>query len=853
MSGYRSYGQQGPPPRTALRRSPFLMDDEDDEEYDHPSYLGHENMTAFMSSYQQSNEDLLRRRSVPISPGNRLYPNQSSYDNYEHYEDRDHYESESTIAAEGRHYSNSVLPPPDTSAHFSAQEDDGDNRFNNTSPSPPATSIESSDSVQTPRRQSKNGRSTRSSISTFVTESLRRASQAVDTIVKSNFGTKAAEYWSFLTEDWLRGLIFSATATVVIAGSMYYADLHPDDEVGYAAFVRELGRLPEHLAHAFRQGQRLAALKAQAKFNVTEYLDYGGGFAPAFERGPWRIYGELLRDVEMETWFDEVRAVDDVVSALWAGLPAISGVVVPGTEGNSGQTNGNAGGVVHQPLPITVTVTFPGSGGGKVLKEHTARKSDETKKKKKGEKHGGDNEEDENTKAVMRRLKIRSAIDMRSTMRKRAEAYFENFLAGRAVVIGQALEDSRRFSELVESHVVSEEGSPPSTKKVGPAFYSDVAAKFGPPVSSTKKAQKNKDEFPEVNVFNRTNYILSYAGLHLTDRLLETHQSLYAAARPEPADLPDDLKGKTSSIFGASEPNTLGALADLRRARDAEMDILQDLVAQSAYGPIIADPALLPLSASSSSAAINRLIDKLEGLERTLQSVGRNLAWVNERFASQVTAERGKQFRPKPPAGSVTGTSADMDELEHADEIDMVRYVPLVWSQSAAELVESWGRVLDGTAEARGWAVEHERELARKRRGEDGSDATKGSAVQRWRVGNCAGASCYGDILANSPAAIGSGGKGEEKKKKKSKGWFWQKSEEEKTERQRQTPLSGSADQEKVEKGDNKEDTPERRATREKLCCGYSMHNEWADILMYGDKQFTYQDLYSGHQEGALV
>ncbi|KAK6825480.1 hypothetical protein PG987_012974 [Apiospora arundinis] len=799
MSGYRSYGQQRPPPRTALRRSPFLMDDEDDEEYDHPSYLGHENTTAFMSSYQQSNEDLLRRRSVPISPGNRLYPNQSSYENYEHYEDMDHYESESTIAAEGHHYSNCILPPPATSAHFSAQEDDGDNRFNNTSPSP----------LRLPLRAA-------TLISTFVTESLRRASQAVDTIVKSNFGTKAAEYWSFLTEDWLRGLIFSATATVVIAGSMYYADLHPDDEVGYAAFVRELRRLPEHLAHAFRQGQRLAALKAQAKFNITEYLDYGGGFAPAFERGPWRIYGELLRDVEMETWFDEVRAVDDVVSALWAGLPAISGVVIPGTEGNSGQTNGHAGGVVHQPLPITVTVTFPGSGGGKVLKEHTARKSDKTKKKKKkkGEKDGSDNEEDENTKAVMRRLKIRSAIDMRSTMRKRAEAYFENFLVGRAAVIGQALEDARRFSELVESHVVSEEGSPSSTKKVGPAFYSDVAAKFGPSVSSTKKAQKNKDEFPEVNVFNRTNYILSYAGLHLTDRLLETHQSLYAAARPEPADLPDDLKGKTSSIFGASEPNTLGALADLRpRARCRDGHLTRPGGAERVW-PHHRRPRAPP------SVGI------------VLVS-GYQQAHRQARRAGEDPAERGTQpsFRPKPPAGSVTGTSADMDELEHADEIDMVRYVPLVWSQSAAELVESWGRVLDGTAEARGWAVEHERELARKRRGEDGSDATKGSAPccywERWEGG------------------------GEEKKN--SKGWFWQKSEEEKTERQRQTPLSGSADQEKVEKGDNKEDTPERRATREKLCCGYSMHNEWADILMYGDKQFTYQDLYSGHQEGALV
>ncbi|KAK8108039.1 uncharacterized protein PG998_010052 [Apiospora kogelbergensis] len=789
--------------------------------------------SAFGSpSRRNGNGDYSRRRFNIVNPGDRVYPNKAVPD--EEYDDLNNDESEPHTDTQARHDTNTA-----SSSHKSVRfstDNDGDQHINSDSSIPTTTAHRNSDG------------SARSSTSSIAGDTLRRASQAVDDAVDAVATQISSAYASFaswrvppLFKKSVPMILIAAILAGFIQWSLSYAARHPYDTVGYAAFVRELCATPQMVADAWRRGQQRAALRKPTKFNVTQYLEQGGELGGSmFEFGPWGVYEGLLRDVEMETWFDEVRGADDVISALWTGLPAVSGVVVTEMEGSGSGQNPDAAGdgsVVRQPQPVTVTVTFPGGGGRKEEIKAKAQKKGDGKKN-----DDGKNDQDENTKAVVRRLEMRSAIDMRSTMRKRAEAYFENFLAGRAVVIGQALADARRFGELVEAHTMAavsadapaprEEEIPSSSPQpndnkkevVGPKFHTDVAARLDGATTKANLWKKMTGAFREVRVHNRTNYVLSYAGLHLARRLLDAHQTLYAAARPEPADLPANLKGnQTSSLFAAPAPDVLGALSDLRRSS-----------------------AMLPGSASLSSA-LDTLIDKLEGLEEHLQSVGRNLAWVSERLAAQVAAEMGEEYQPKLLKSGGLSNVSSTEKLENdkdgEEEEEVKQHRPLIWSQTPQDLVESWGRVLDQVAEARGRVTEHEQELRRKKGGSDGTRPQE-VAMRAWRVGNCAGASCYGEIMAGSAATIGGGSKKEKAEKKKTKGWFWQKSEE-----QEDVEKDGPDNEGEREKGaEDVEDTPEMRAVRERFCCGYSMHNEWADILMYGDKQFAFQDLYSGQQ-----
>ncbi|KAK7977251.1 hypothetical protein PG996_003321 [Apiospora saccharicola] len=861
---------------SGYQRSPYMTDE---EWVDYPPYGGNSNTSAFQAPHQQTN-DPSRRRHNPYVFGKRLYPDEPSYED----SNNTHYPTpESSAASEERHYSTSTSSVSPKSVRFTVGEDDS-NTYNT---SPPHARSTKRDAAK--RRQGSRGG--RNSITNIAREAYRRASQAAEAVT-DNLGW-LARLWAWVVENYGPGFLAFCLAVFGFVFAARHALDFP--ESGAAVFfwtARESGR---DVADDWNQGKRAQALKQHVRnFNLTRHFGHGGvggGVLTSFETGPWRVYGDLLRDATgtgMETWFDEARDVDDVVSALWAGLPPLEGIVVASAEG---------GGNEQQPQPITVTVTFPGGrkprpGGWKEKAKETnnstektgAGDTNNTTEKTTGnnnttENTGGDNGnkgQDENAKAVTQRLKMRSSIDMRSTMRKRAEAYFENFLAGRAAIIGRALDDARRFGELVETHLVAPvddnnggDDKPASGfKTVGPEFHADVAAKFR--LGSDKKGVMSwkKDKFPEVTVRNRTSYILSYAGLHLTTRLLETHQSLYAAARPEPEDLPADLKGQASSLLATSKPDTFSVLTDLRRAEEAERKFLTDLIAQSAYGPDLASKKQLPLkqlplgwTKQPATLALEKLLDKAAKLEQQLQSAGRNLAWLNERLGAQVAAETGTEFRPEnSTAGGASGAPTKVKDEDRRH----LFYGDWVWSQTAGELVESWGRGCEGVADAVRESREYARELGLKKvmRG-DGEE--KGGAVRRWRVDHCEGVSCYGDMVASKPAAAG----GDKKKGKLNawKGWFWNKKaiagEEEsaeeakevkgKTQTEEQKPLSGAGDDgDKVTTMCGDDATLAQKAACEKICCGYSMHNEWADILMYGDKDFTYQDLYNGQPEEAL-
>lgn len=781
--------------------------------------------------------------------GNSLYPDEPSYEDFSNMRNLD---PKTPAMIKECHYSvtsTSSIPPKNV------RSSSGEDNSNNYKTLPPhATSIQN-DPIKR-RQRPQNGRS---SISSVAHETYRRASQAASSVTK-NLGWLAA-LWTWVVQEHGPGFLATCLASGLFVLALRHALVFPTS--GPAIVFWAASETGQDIVDAWNQGKRTQALKRHvSNFNLTRHFGVGGvggGVLTSFETGAWRLYGELLRGKGMEGWFDEVRQVDDVVSALWSGLPALEGVVVS----NQANGDGTGGGVAHQPQAITVTVTFPGgrkgpTGGGK---QNTAR-SNTTEKTE-----GGDDgkEQDENSKAVMRRLKMRGHIDMRSTMRKRAEAYFENFLAGRATIIGRALDDAHRFGELVESHLVapvnSDDEPAQGFKTVGPEFHADVAAKFGQ--GSDKKGAImtwKKDKFPEVTVMNRTNYILSYAGLHLTTRLLETHQSLYAAARPEPADFSANLKGQASSLLATSKPDTFSVLTDLRRAEEAEREFLKDLIAQSAYGPVLGSKKALPLkqlplgwTKQPATLALDTLIAKAAELEGRLQSAGRNLAWLNERLAAQVAAETVSEFKPETSEAPTKVKDEDQRHLFYGD---------WSWSQTAQELVGSWGRGVEEVAKAVRWNEEQAGELLWKKR-EGGNGEDKGAAVSRWRVDNCAGASCYNDIVASRPVAIGDK---KEKQGKSLKGWFWNKKnggEEEsakelkaegEAETREQKPLSGSGDGGKVTTLCGDDVSLAGKATCEKLCCGYSMHNEWADILMYGDKQFTYQDLYRGQPpEAALV
>ncbi|KAK8087282.1 hypothetical protein PG994_002256 [Apiospora phragmitis] len=776
MSRYNSYSHQGPP-WAGPSRSPFVADEEEDGDY--TSYTEDNSTSAYLAPPQQSNEHL-RRRSNQVS-------NKGFADlNYR-----------APPLAEKRHFSTSTSPK---SVRFSDRDD---NSNINTS-SIPATSVDSD--PPTHARQRSNG--SHSSVSSIASESLRRVSQTAE-VVTTHVDT-AVTLWTRSAQQYGPVLLWWLAVGATLLFALQQAPSIATESGGFRAFL-------QGGVEAWNRGQRKGALNRDVAFNITEQFGRGGGVA--FEVGAWRVYEELLRDTEMETWFDQARAVDDVISALWTGLPPVSGVVVPETKGvaqNNTNNNNNTEGIVYQ--PITVTVTFPGGGG------RTGAGEGKENKKTEGtttEKMDDDKNQDENTKVVMRRLKMRSAIDMRSTMRKRAEAYFENFLAGRAVAIGRALAEARRFGELVESHVVapsSGDKSAPVSKLIGPEFHADVATKFRfEPAVSGKKGMLWKNKFPEVRVLNRTNYILTYSGLHL------------------PADLPADLKGQAASLFAHAEPNTLSALADLRRAEQAELAFLDDLLAQSAHSPALAAQGRLKKKGvGHATQALETLLEKMAGLERRLQSAHHHLLWVAERFEAQVAVETGEDFRPERSTGA--GTRGGRSWSRRC--IGQIFTTGLCggasrggsWSRAGGALWRSW-RTRSGWWRSRGASL-----------------CVKGGGVTVVRI-----------RLRRRPAAIG----GKKEEKKKLKGWFWKKGDGEKEQtstkeegeeeavQTEQKPLSGSKeDKFEKKKGDDVfDDTPVGRALRERKCCGYSAHNEWADLLMYGDKQFTYQDLYSGERK----
>ncbi|KAK8133659.1 hypothetical protein PG984_005671 [Apiospora sp. TS-2023a] len=833
MSGYQSYGYQRPP-GAGYQRSPYMTDE---EWVDYPPYGGNSNTSAFQAPHQQSS-DPSRRRHNPYVFGKPLHPDEPSYDD----SSNTRYPTpKSSAASEERHNSTSTSSISPKSVRFSVGEDNS-NSYN--TPPPHARSTK-----RNPPKRRQAQRGGRNSLTNIAHETYRRASQAAEAVT-DNIGW-LARLWAQVVENYGPGFLAFCLVVFGLVFAARHALGYPDS--GAAVFFWAARESGQDVAGDWNQGKRAQALKQHVRnFNLTRHFGHGGvggGVLTSFETGAWKLYGELLRDstgTGMDAWFDEARNVDDVVSALWAGLPPLEGVVVTSEEGGGNE----------QPQPITVTVTFPGGrkprpGGGKEKNNSTektgAGDTNNTTEKTAGntttEKAGGDNGnkgQDENAKAVTQRLKMRSSIDMRSTMRKRAEAYFENFLAGRAAIIGRALDDARRFGELVETHLVAPvsdgdngDDKPASGfKTVGPEFHADVAAKFGPGSGKKGVMSWKKDRFPEVTVRNRTNYILSYAGLHLTNRLLETHH----------------------------------VLTDLRRAEEAERKFLTDLIAQSAYGPVLASKKQLPLkqlplgrTKQPATQALEKLLDKAAKLEGQLQSAGRNLAWLNERLGAQVAAETGTEFRPE-NSTAAGGASGAPTKVKDEDRRHLF-YGDWVWSQTASELVESWGRGCEGVADAVRENKEYGRELGLKKVMRGGEEE-KGAAVRKWRVDHCEGASCYGDMVASKSAAGG-----DKKKKGKLnawKGWFWNKKaiagEEESAEEvkggapmEEQKPLSDSGDD-----GDNvatmcgDDATLAQKAACEKICCGYSMHNEWADILMYGDKDFTYQDLYNGQPEEAL-
>ncbi|KAK7947964.1 uncharacterized protein PG986_008850 [Apiospora aurea] len=755
------------------------MDEEDDEEGYTPYAVDH-SRTAYSAPFQQSN-DILRRRASQMSPANQLYPDQTSYEDQTSYGDQNSYEDITDMEdfadmdylaptpTDERHYSTSFISPKSVRFSEGADSSSGNNIVNSTS-SIPATSIES-DSIIYRRRRINGTNTTITTLNSTAPEALRIFYQAASIVMKTfNWAVSA---WNALCVE--MGPLFQPMVTFLAFMALLLFLLAEDKSDPYGPIFWAFGVAFKNLGRQFIKGQRLGALRRDVAFNITEYFAGDGGGDLGDERVPWRLYEEVLRDADgMETWFDEARVVDDVVSALWAGLPPLSGVVVAQSNNSSSNNNNSTGSrVVYQPQPMTVTVTF---SGAEPESTRPWEKKDGNPWKKMDAAADGKEGQDENTKAVMRRLRMRSAIDMRSTLRKRAEAYFENFLAGRVVIIGRMLDDARRFGELVETHVVHPnsddsdyDGEAKSAEqvsnKIGPKFHADVAAKFGlESTSGSKILFWKKDKLAEVEVTNRTNYMLSYMGLHLMNRLVASHTALYASARPEPADLPADLRGQatSSSFFAPAQPDTLTALADLRRAEQAERAFLGDLIAQSAYGATLATPRRLPRDWTDEPAtrALEKLMERVGALERRLQSVSRRFAFLAERMAAQVANETGAAYAPERSTGA---------------------------------------------------------------------------------------------------------GKKKEKKEKAAKGWFWTKkndnegesenSEEEAGEEavqtEQQKPLSGAGDEGKVAKSADG-DTPEKRATREKLCCGYSMHNEWADMLIYGDQQFTYQDLYSGQPEEVL-
>ncbi|KAK8094828.1 hypothetical protein PG997_001513 [Apiospora hydei] len=880
MSGFYSYTRQGQP-RASPQRQSYIMDEEEDEE-DYTPYAVDHSRAAYSAPFQQSN-DLLRRRASQMSPANQLYSDGTSYEDQTLYEDQASYEDITDMEdfadmdylaptpTNERHYSTSFISPKSVRFSEGADSSSSNNIINNTSPIP-AASIES-DSTKYRHRRINGTNTTITTINSTAPEALRIFYQAAS-IVKKTFNW-AMSAWNALCAE--MGPLFQPMVTFLAFMALLLFLLAEDKSDPYGPIIWAFGVAFKNLGRQFIKGQRLGALRRDVAFNITEYFAGDGSADLGDERVPWRLYEQVLRDADgMETWFDEARAVDDVVSALWAGLPPLSGVVVAQNDNSSGNNNSNSTGsrVVYQPQPMTVTVTF-----SRAEPESTRpwEKKEDNPWKKMDAAADGKEAQDENTKAVMRRLRMRSAIDMRSTLRKRAEAYFENFLAGRVIIIGRVLDDARRFGELVETHVVvhpntddndDEKPAEQVSNKISAKFHADVAAKFGlESTSASKMLFWKKDKFAEVEVTNRTNYMLSYMGLHLMSRLVASHTALYASARLEPAGLPADLRGQASSTFFApAQPDTLTALADLRRAEQAERAFLGDLIAQSAYGATLATPRRLPRDWTDEPAtrALEKLIERMGGLERRLQSVSRRFAFLAERMAAQVANETGGGVcAGAVDGGGSSGMPVPVSEMDRP----FLTYGVLRWGEAAEELLGGWGRGMVGVEEARKGAEESGRELERKRReGVEGMEGMegKGRKVRRWRMGNCEGASCWGDIVESRQPAIGE--KKKEKKEKATKGWFWSKKSEgeereeegaeevegeEAVQSEQQKPLSGSSDEGKFEKGAD-DDTPEKRATREKLCCGYSMHNEWADMLMYGDQQFTYQDLYSGQPEEVL-
>ncbi|KAK7921412.1 hypothetical protein PG985_009434 [Apiospora marii] len=681
-------------------QGPSSMEDAEWED-DHTRYRGNNSTSAYQAPHDRGNNYLSRRRYKPFVDE----PQDEEVNDIRDFDPQTPAAIEEESSGETGY------------DQFSSEEDDSDD---SDALSPPVKSVKSDDLERHRRRRAgPNG------IGNIAHETYRWASQAAEAVTDS-LGRAFQESSP--------GLLFLCLLISVAVLALCYA-------LGFLTSGQDK-RPPR--PKLFRN-----------PFNLTEDFTL-------FEERPWSLYGKLLRDEGMATWFDDARRVDDVVAALWAGLPPLEGFAGPKRS--------------------------PGLG------------KDET--------------------TVQRRLRMRSAIDMRSTMRKRAEAYFENFLASRAAVVGRALDEGRRFGELVETHLIApvtiddgKDGDGNETV-VGPEFHADVAAKFGP--ESEKK--RRVDEFAGVVVKNRTNYILSYAGLHLTNRLLEVHQSLFAAARPEPGDLPADLKGQASLLVTA-KPDEFSVHADLRRAERAEENFLTELINDSTYGPVLATAQLLPRKAwlfeRTATVALDRLVGKASQLERQLESARIQLDWMNQRLGAAVAGETGAEFHYR-------GVMKRRRPMAPGD---------LGWVESAGDLVESWGRLMEELAVAVRANEEEAREL---------------------------------------PAVIS-----HEKKEKKKKeeegvslmGWFWgkkavaggeeQKADEVKEEAgeaptEEQRPLSGSGDESQVTTVCGDDITLEGNATCDRVCCGYSMHNEWADILMYGDRQFTYQDLNSGQPEAAL-
>ncbi|KAK8009279.1 hypothetical protein PG991_011830 [Apiospora marii] len=741
-------------------QGPSSMEDAEWED-DHTRYRGNNSTSAYQAPHDRGNNDLSRRRYKPFVDE----PQDEEVNDIRDFDPQTPAAIEEESSGETGY------------DQFSSEEDDSDD---SDALSPPVKSVKSDDLERHRRhRAGPNG------IGNIAHETYRWASQAAEAVTDS-LGRAFQESSP--------GLLFLCLLISVAVLALCYA-------LGFLTSGQDK-RPPR--PKLFRN-----------PFNLTEDFTL-------FEERPWSLYGKLLRDEGMATWFDDAHRVDDVVAALWAGLPPLEGFAGPSAAVEGGSSN--------EPQPVTVTVTFPWGS-----KRSPGLGKDET--------------------AVQRRLRMRSAIDMRSTMRKRAEAYFENFLASRAAVVGRALDEARRFGELVETHLIApvtiddgKDGDGNETV-VGPEFHADVAAKFG----SESEKKRKVDEFAGVVVRNRTNYILSYAGLHLTSRLLEVHQPLFAAARPEPEDLPADLKGQASLLVTA-KPDEFSVLADLRRAERAEKDFLADLIAQSTYSPVLATGQLLPLKRRIGdygifpTMALEQLVEKALALQRQLDRARSHLDWTNQWLGAAVAAETGVEFKFK---------VRDFRPLAPGD---------WVWVEAAGDLVESWGRVVEELVEALRANEEEARGLVQKKK--KGDEDMK-AAVVKWRVDHCARASCYGDIVPPKPAVISDEKKKKEEEEGKSlMGWFWgkkaiegekeQKADEVKEEAgeaptDEPKPLSDSNDGTKVMAVCGDVATLEGKAACDRVCCGYSMHNEWADILMYGDRQFMYQDLYSGQPEAALV